>query len=241
MSETRCPDCGEKYPRFRIPTSFRQALRGGQTCKNCGCEIDKSGNKITDIKDPKSLNKSSSISYGSLSKYTDLIPEFLFFFAITIFPIYHTIGLFKIMKLQSIKKSLNSLTSELSVEENMEKWADGLTGLADSPLPLAIFVLLTILFAIFYFREDKISETLLKGLLGFSGGFLVWYFTFHVVFQVFIADQYFYLKANFFGDPDYILQGSGMNFSPYTLMVKLCFIVGIIGSITSVFSENSGD
>ena len=61
MSETRCPDCGEKYPRFRIPTSFRQALRGGQTCKNCGCEIDKSGNKITDIKDPKSLNKSSPI------------------------------------------------------------------------------------------------------------------------------------------------------------------------------------
>lgn len=43
-----CPDCKRSLPRgqVRVPKSVRQALWGGSTCMNCGCEVDKWGNKI---------------------------------------------------------------------------------------------------------------------------------------------------------------------------------------------------
>jgi hypothetical protein len=41
-----CPDCGLQMPKFRTPHSLRQALWGGWTCRDCGCEMDKWGQKI---------------------------------------------------------------------------------------------------------------------------------------------------------------------------------------------------
>lgn len=38
-----CPRCHSRVPTFRLPTSFRQAMWGGWTCKACGCEMDKWG------------------------------------------------------------------------------------------------------------------------------------------------------------------------------------------------------
>jgi hypothetical protein len=38
-----CPACDTPQPFVRKPTSMRQALFGGYTCKACGCEIDKYG------------------------------------------------------------------------------------------------------------------------------------------------------------------------------------------------------
>ncbi len=41
-----CPRCGSSLPRFRIPTSVRQLLYGGSRCKQCGCEVDRTGHEI---------------------------------------------------------------------------------------------------------------------------------------------------------------------------------------------------
>lgn len=41
-----CPSCGAVQPRVRMPTSLRQMLWGGQTCKVCGTEMDKWGRPI---------------------------------------------------------------------------------------------------------------------------------------------------------------------------------------------------
>ena len=38
-----CPRCHSQAPSVRRPTSFRQAMWGGWTCKTCGCEMDKWG------------------------------------------------------------------------------------------------------------------------------------------------------------------------------------------------------
>lgn len=42
----RCPECQAPLPKFRAPQSFRQWLRGGWTCRSCGCDIDRKGRKI---------------------------------------------------------------------------------------------------------------------------------------------------------------------------------------------------
>jgi hypothetical protein len=46
MPRSKCPDCGEPFPRFRRPANRRQALWGGGTCARCGCEVDRRGRKI---------------------------------------------------------------------------------------------------------------------------------------------------------------------------------------------------
>jgi hypothetical protein len=38
-----CPTCATEIPTVRRPTSLRQALFGGSTCKSCGTELDKWG------------------------------------------------------------------------------------------------------------------------------------------------------------------------------------------------------
>jgi len=40
-----CPDCGTHLPKFRKPETAEQRLRGGWTCPNCKCDIDRRGNK----------------------------------------------------------------------------------------------------------------------------------------------------------------------------------------------------
>ncbi len=47
FSKPRCPKCEESLPRFRKPTTQHQAMWGGSTCNNCGCEIDKWGVEIS--------------------------------------------------------------------------------------------------------------------------------------------------------------------------------------------------
>ena len=42
-----CPRCGVILPKIRKPKYLRQALWGGGTCENCGCEVDKWGKEIT--------------------------------------------------------------------------------------------------------------------------------------------------------------------------------------------------
>jgi hypothetical protein len=42
----KCPDCGKPLPKFKKPQKMKQAVAGGWTCENCGCQVDRSGNKI---------------------------------------------------------------------------------------------------------------------------------------------------------------------------------------------------
>ena len=48
LSRVYCPNCNEKQPIVRKPANERQALYGGNTCKNCGTEMDKFGMEIND-------------------------------------------------------------------------------------------------------------------------------------------------------------------------------------------------
>lgn len=41
-----CPQCGRQLPRYRLPDSFRHAVRGGWTCR-CGARIESSGRLLT--------------------------------------------------------------------------------------------------------------------------------------------------------------------------------------------------
>lgn len=43
--QRRCPDCGTSLPKYRRAANRRQAMWGGWTCANCGCEVDRKGNK----------------------------------------------------------------------------------------------------------------------------------------------------------------------------------------------------
>ncbi|MBD3913598.1 hypothetical protein [Nocardioides hwasunensis] len=38
-----CPECGQRVARIRWPDSGTQAIRGGWTCKRCGCRMDRRG------------------------------------------------------------------------------------------------------------------------------------------------------------------------------------------------------
>ena len=46
LSLPNCPECQQKAPAIRKPTSIRQAMWGGWTCSNCSCEMDKWGKEI---------------------------------------------------------------------------------------------------------------------------------------------------------------------------------------------------
>jgi hypothetical protein len=45
LTRVHCPSCGAPQPMIRLPTSMREMLWGGSTCKSCACEIDKWGNR----------------------------------------------------------------------------------------------------------------------------------------------------------------------------------------------------
>lgn len=47
LNPKHCPDCGVKMPTTRKPANKRQALWGGWTCPNCGCELDRKGKKVS--------------------------------------------------------------------------------------------------------------------------------------------------------------------------------------------------
>lgn len=44
---TACPGCGAPLPMARVPSSFREAMWGGWTCKKCRLAIDKWGRPRT--------------------------------------------------------------------------------------------------------------------------------------------------------------------------------------------------
>jgi ssDNA-binding Zn-finger/Zn-ribbon topoisomerase 1 len=44
--ERHCPDCDAPLPRIRKPANLRQLLWGGNTCPQCGCEVNRNGKKI---------------------------------------------------------------------------------------------------------------------------------------------------------------------------------------------------
>lgn len=46
-----CPECGTPAPKFRQPANRRQALWGGWTCPECGCEMDRRGRKVEEPDD----------------------------------------------------------------------------------------------------------------------------------------------------------------------------------------------
>jgi len=46
LSRVYCPICNLKQPIIRKPANERQLLYGGNTCKNCGTEMDKYGTII---------------------------------------------------------------------------------------------------------------------------------------------------------------------------------------------------
>jgi len=46
LKEVHCPNCDEKMPALRIPKDIHQLMWGGWTCPNCGCKMDKFGNKV---------------------------------------------------------------------------------------------------------------------------------------------------------------------------------------------------
>jgi len=46
LKKIRCPDCGKEQPKVRKPKNLRQAMWGGNTCPECGCEIDRFGKKV---------------------------------------------------------------------------------------------------------------------------------------------------------------------------------------------------
>jgi hypothetical protein len=41
-----CPVCKSPLPKVGMPTSLRQALWGGWTCPNCGCQVDWRGREV---------------------------------------------------------------------------------------------------------------------------------------------------------------------------------------------------
>ena len=43
LGRVNCPKCGEIVPLVRTPSSFRQAIWGGYTCRSCGQSMDKWG------------------------------------------------------------------------------------------------------------------------------------------------------------------------------------------------------
>lgn len=47
LRRVSCPRCHALMPGVRKPSSTQQALWGGWTCEECGCEMDKWGREIS--------------------------------------------------------------------------------------------------------------------------------------------------------------------------------------------------
>jgi hypothetical protein len=46
FTSVKCPKCEETVPYLRTPSSMKQELWGGWTCKRCGTEMDKFGTDV---------------------------------------------------------------------------------------------------------------------------------------------------------------------------------------------------
>ena len=45
LKKTFCPKCNEEQPKIRKPKGWQEILWGGNTCKKCGCKMDRFGNE----------------------------------------------------------------------------------------------------------------------------------------------------------------------------------------------------
>jgi hypothetical protein len=41
-----CPNCGNVLPKFRVPSNSREMLWGGTACPECGCSVDRKGQRM---------------------------------------------------------------------------------------------------------------------------------------------------------------------------------------------------
>jgi hypothetical protein len=57
-----CPRCDTQLSQIKIPKSLRQALWGGYTCPNCGCEVDKWGRETAPPTKAFSMAAHASVS-----------------------------------------------------------------------------------------------------------------------------------------------------------------------------------
>ena len=46
INPSQCPRCQTAMPSVRATKSLNQALWGGWSCPNCGCELDKWGREV---------------------------------------------------------------------------------------------------------------------------------------------------------------------------------------------------
>ena len=44
----KCPECDAPRPKIRKPANSRQAAKGGWTCTECGCAMDRRGRKVAE-------------------------------------------------------------------------------------------------------------------------------------------------------------------------------------------------
>ena len=45
--QRKCPNCGTPLPKFRKAQTKQPRLWGGWTCPQCGCIVDRKGNRIS--------------------------------------------------------------------------------------------------------------------------------------------------------------------------------------------------
>ncbi len=45
FKKVNCPKCKEEQPKIRTPKGWSEIFWGGNTCKNCGCKMDRFGNE----------------------------------------------------------------------------------------------------------------------------------------------------------------------------------------------------
>ena len=50
LKRVNCPKCNAEQPKIRKPKGWQEILWGGNTCKNCGCKMDKHGKERVDKK-----------------------------------------------------------------------------------------------------------------------------------------------------------------------------------------------
>lgn len=64
IERVNCPRCFTEMPSLRIPTSLKQTMWGGWSCKNCGSELDKYGSLIDEDNQKEVTKRYIAENYG---------------------------------------------------------------------------------------------------------------------------------------------------------------------------------
>lgn len=46
LDKVFCPKCNTEQPTLKLADNLRQIIKGGWTCNQCGCEMDRFGKEI---------------------------------------------------------------------------------------------------------------------------------------------------------------------------------------------------